>query len=98
MRPRLPATESFWSGVDVPIPILPLARTWNKVEPVEEAMLNGFVAPVPCTDNVEYGVVVPIPTVTASVEVPPRTTAFEIPTLAFLPIAVMLVRAEAPAS
>ncbi len=60
---------------------------------VEEAAVTLPVKyPSPCTVRRRDGVVVPMPTFTASSLTPPRTKQFEQPTRAFLPIAVMLVR------
>ena len=39
----------------------PLTPTWNNVAPVDEAMVKGIVDPLPCTNNVDVGLIVPTP-------------------------------------
>lgn len=94
------ATEETkpWDGVEVPIPTLPFARIEKSEEPEDDATSNGLVEPLPRTVRVAPGVVVPIPTFTASVDVPPSMIALDIPTRAFLPIAQALVRADVEAT
>src|ERR1700722_1396083 len=45
----LPTTDRAWIGVVVPIPTFPLLATNNSLVPDDEATLNGFNVPVPCT-------------------------------------------------
>jgi hypothetical protein len=62
-----PTTVKVLCGVVVPMPRLP---AWVRVKssiPVEEAMAKGLVPPLPWTNNVVIGVIVPMPT--RSVEV-----------------------------
>ena len=81
-------------------PIAPFANTVINVvvefPAVVEAMvksgvLMGVLAEFEI-DNMEYGVVVPIPTLTASAPVPPKAMQLEQPTRAFSPMATDLVR------
>ena len=56
-----PFTSSFWDGVIVPIPTLPLGVTVKNCVPVEEATTNGLVEPAPWINNVDAGTLVPMP-------------------------------------
>ena len=87
----LPATWSLSVGESTPTPMLPPETIENRVALDDEVTINGLVLPLPFTERVALGEVVPIPTFTASAPVPPRTIEFDVPTRAFLPIAVMFV-------
>ena len=56
------------SGVEVPMPTLPLAKIVNKDEPVEETTVKGFAPMLPWTYKVEATTVVPMPTLPLCVE------------------------------
>jgi hypothetical protein len=61
LTPKVPPTPSKYPGVEDPIPTLPLASTVKSVDPVEEATVNGFCDPDPCTKRDAWPVEVPTP-------------------------------------
>ncbi len=58
----MPCTASLVDGVDELIPTFPLAKTVNIEALVEDKMVKGLELVVPCIENKEIGVVVPMPT------------------------------------
>ena len=60
-----PLTSRGFDGVEVPIPMFPLARIIKRDAPLDEATVRRFVVAaddVPCMLKVDVGDVVPIPT------------------------------------
>ena len=60
----LPATVSFWDGVEVPMPTKPPFVTLKTFVPVEDATekISCVLPSVPTTASFEVGIVLPIPT------------------------------------
>ena len=56
-----PFTASGATGDVVPIPTLPFCKIEKSVEPVLDAMRNGFFPPVPMRENCATGDDIPIP-------------------------------------
>jgi hypothetical protein len=78
----------------VVVPVLETLKSVVVAVPEDEAMLKRevVVSPTPAKiESLAFGVVVPIPTFAAYTPVPPSTSEFDAPTIAFAPIAVAFV-------